>query len=150
MEVPSLQRNSISYADTEGEHKIYGIPYYVAWITSLNKRFNFTQDYNARYTVLAGGSFLREGEDILFNTTPGSGASLAVTTLLDTPYQIESLLSILPGGGLTMSSSPENIPEATLSLEDGYPLVSVRDVVSNSQITRARYQVDDAILDTCE
>lgn len=43
---------------------------YVAWITSLNKRFDFTADYNARYTILAGGAFLREAEDILYNTTP--------------------------------------------------------------------------------
>lgn len=30
-----------------------GIPKYTAWIKALTQRFNFLEDYNARYTVLA-------------------------------------------------------------------------------------------------
>ena len=97
VEVPALSNNVLTYTDAEGDHSIRGIPHYVAWVSSLPERFDFTEDYNARYTVLAGGSFLRESEDILYNTTPGSGASLAVTTLLDTPYRTETIFTMLPG-----------------------------------------------------
>lgn len=118
VEVPALADNTINYTDSEGDHTIRGIATYTAWITSLNKRFNFTADYNARYTVLAGGEFLRESEDILYNTTPGSSASLAVTTLLDTPYKTDTLMSISPGGGFSVAPSSDSIPEATLTLDE--------------------------------
>ncbi len=55
-------------------------------------KFDFLPDYNARYTVLAGGQFLREGEDILYDSDPDKSQSLAVTTLLDSPYTSQTIL----------------------------------------------------------
>lgn len=96
--VPELRNHTLTYSDAAGTYTMRGIPDYIVKVASLSQRFDFTEDYNARYTVLAGGSFLRESEDILYNTTPGSGQSLAVTTLLDTPYKRQSLFSLSPGG----------------------------------------------------
>jgi len=126
-----------------------GISRYVARVSSLAQRFNFLEDYNARYTVLAGGTFLRESEDILYNTTPGSGQSLAVTTLMDTPYKRDMIFSIFPGGGFILGDIADAIAEPYLSIDSGYPLVTVRDVVTNSLITQARYRPKNPILDTC-
>ena len=54
VEVPALRENTITYTDTTGEHTITGISFYVAWVESLADGFDFVEDYNARYTVLAG------------------------------------------------------------------------------------------------
>lgn len=77
---------------------INGIDIYTVFIAGKQEKLDFAPDYNARYTVLAGGSFLREGEDILYNTTPGQSQSLAVTTILDSPSREDVLFSIFPGG----------------------------------------------------
>ena len=77
--------------------KIYGIDLYTAHISGNAEKIDFAPDYNARYTVLAGGSYLREGEDILYNTTPGQSQSLAVSTILDNPYKEDVLMSVFPG-----------------------------------------------------
>ncbi len=72
-----------------------------------------------------------------------------MTTLLDTPYKTETLMSISPGGGFTLTDAPDSLPEASITLQGGYPFLSVRDVVSSSVIARALYQATDAQLDTC-
>lgn len=65
-------------------------------------KYNFLPDYSARYTVLAGDSYLKEGSQILYDTTPGASQSLAVSTLLSTPYFQDTLFSVFPGGGWTV------------------------------------------------
>ena len=96
IDVPTLSSNSISYTDAGSTHSIFGIPKYAAYITLDAGVTDFAPDYNARYTVLAGDSFLREGEDILYNTTPSNSQSLAVSTILDTPYSEDVVLSVSP------------------------------------------------------
>lgn len=72
-----------------------------------------------------------------------------MTTLLDSPYKKDTLMSISPGGGFSLTDTSDALPEATLTLESGYPLLTVRDAVSSSIITRALYQANDATIDTC-
>ncbi len=106
-------------------------------------------DYNARYTVLAGSTFLREGEQILYDTLPGQSQSLAVTTLLDSPYEKNSLFSILPSGGYSIGQKPDTVIENTVTLDHGYPVLTVSDSVSHSQIARVVYKVRKPKMDIC-
>lgn len=97
-----MKNTKISYTELDETGKevvrtISGIDIYTAFISGIQEVIDFAPDYNARYTILAGGAFLREGEDILYNTTPGQSQSLAVTTILDSPYKEDTLVSILPG-----------------------------------------------------
>ena len=107
MSVPKLKEYSISYTDSSGIYTIGGIDRYIAYIKGNDEKINFAPDYNARYTVLAGGSFLREGEDILYGTAPGLSQSLAVSTILDSPYRYDTFLSIFPGGTYTLGNTPD-------------------------------------------
>lgn len=149
LNVPWLLDSTITYTDEAWVHTMRGIPKYTAWIKALTQRFNFLEDYNARYTVLAWGTFLRESEDILYNTTPGSGQSLAVTTLLDTPFKRDTVFSLFPGGGFLVWDVADALPEPYLSLEWWYPLLTVRDAVTNGLITQARYRPRSPVLDIC-
>ncbi len=147
--VPALSENTLTYSDSLWSHTIRWIPKYIAWVRSLPDRFNFVEDYNARYTILAWWAFLRESEDILYNTSYGSWQSLAVTTLLDSPYKKEAIFTILPGGWFFLGKTPEVLPEVSLSLQDGYPLVSTKDAVSRRIIARAQYKIDRPTLIAC-
>lgn len=93
------------------------------YIPHEEQSFRFYPDYNARYTVLAGGSFLREAEDILYHQTPGQSQSLAVSTLLETPYTRESVLTVFPGGGYSLGEPEGMLLSAEILIERGYPLV---------------------------
>ena len=94
--IPGLAENALHYSDASGEYSIPGIPQYATYITNVEKKFDFYPDYNARYTILAGGNFLREGEDILFHSKPQDSQSLAVSTLLGDPYLQDTMFSLLP------------------------------------------------------
>lgn len=99
----------------------------------------FAPDYNARYTVLAGGEFLREGEDILYNTTPGQSQSLAVSTSLDSPQREDILFSLFPGGSYRLGQSPDTAIQTSISLQDHLPLLTVSDLTTHKQIARVIY-----------
>ncbi len=140
VDVPGLRDFAISYTDSTGIHRITGIDRYTAYVEGPHEQIEFAPDYNARYTVLAGDSHLREGEDILYNTTPGLSQSLAVSTLLDTPYHRDILLSLLPGGSYHLGQSAgDTALEASISLSDGLPLLTVSDLVSRHQVARVIY-----------
>jgi hypothetical protein len=70
MRVPELEDNTIVLTDTNGVYTIQGIPYAVLYVPNQSNQYEFLPDYNARYTVLAGDAFLREGEDILYDVIP--------------------------------------------------------------------------------
>jgi hypothetical protein len=61
-----LRDFAISYTDESGTYRIPGIDTYTTHISGPADVLHFAPDYNARYTVLAGGSYLREGSDILY------------------------------------------------------------------------------------
>ena len=60
VDVPGLSISKISYTDESGPHTISGISRYIIYIADDSGKMEFAPDYNARYTVLAGGEFLRE------------------------------------------------------------------------------------------
>lgn len=81
--VPALSDNTISYTEyineqtdtglitTTGSTKIIrGIPFFVLYVSESVGKYEFLPDYNARYTVLAGDSYMDEASDILYDTTP--------------------------------------------------------------------------------
>ncbi len=149
IKVPALSNNSVSYTDSDGVHSIPWIPHYATYIDGLSEGFDFPPDYNARYTVLGGGSFLREGEDILFNTHPGQWQSLAVSTLLDGIYSDSTLFSIIPWGWFSLGYGIDDIPEAQITLENGFPVLGVVNNKDHSRIARVVYRMNNARFDTC-
>ena len=60
VDVPGLRDFAISYSDATGAHRIPGIDRYTAYIGGPHEQLDFARDYNAKYTVLAGDSYLRE------------------------------------------------------------------------------------------
>ena len=139
VDVPGLSASQISYTDEAGEHTIGGISRYVVYIADDRGKMEFAPDYNARYTVLAGGEFLREGEDILYNTTPGQSQSLAVSTSLDSPQREDILFSLFPGGSYRLGQSPDTAIQTSISLQDHLPLLTVSDLTTHKQIARVIY-----------
>ena len=79
--------------------------------------WKFGADYNARYSVLAGDSYLREGEDILYDVTPGASQSLAVSTILQSPYARDVLFQTVPGGGFSLGKSSDVAMESKARIE---------------------------------
>ncbi len=49
---------------------LQGISFYNLYVHDVVGKYSFLPDYNARYTVLAGDSYLKEGSQILYDTTP--------------------------------------------------------------------------------
>ncbi len=149
--VPWLKNNLITYTDDSGAHSIQWIDRYVAYIVGKNEKLDFAPDYNSRYTVLAGWSFLREGEDILYNTTPWLSQSLAVSTVLDSPMKEDILLSILPGWAFHITGVAQDMAlHSNISLSDGFPLLTVSDQVTQKQVARIVYRMQNAQLETCQ
>lgn len=72
VDAPAISQNSISYRDdvnvelsgaistTESIRQLYGISYFQLYVPDVVDAFSFLPDYNARYTVLAGDSYLKE------------------------------------------------------------------------------------------
>lgn len=116
VDIPTLKENIITYTDDTGSHSVAGLEKYAAYINPDRGQIDFAPDYNARYTVLAGGSFLREGEDILYNTTPGQSQSLAVTTVLENPYTEDTLFTLYPGGAYILGSGGDRVVESSISI----------------------------------
>jgi hypothetical protein len=146
---PDILNNTIKYSDENGSHSISGIGKYVAFIKSSRERFDFLSDYNARYTVLAWDSYLREAEDILYNTSPLNSQSLAVTTLLDNPYTEETLFRISPNGWYTIGLSETAQVETSISLANGIPTLNVSDIIWHTLIGKFSYSLHDASLSVC-
>lgn len=136
LHVPSLAHNTISQKDTSGIYTATGIEYYTTYIAWQSEKFDFLPDYNARYTVLAGGAFLRESEDILYNTRPDESQSLAVTTLLDSPYSSHTDVYVWVWGAWWINESDVFLPSSSVSLENGYPTVSISNDVKKNLVAR--------------
>ncbi|MBP9779728.1 hypothetical protein KBD33_03855 [Candidatus Gracilibacteria bacterium] len=151
LNVASLATSVISYTDDSGIHTSVGIPFYATYIADNAKKFDFLPDYNARYSVLYGDSYLREGEDILFDTSPKLSQSLAVTTLLDSPFAKETLATVFPGGRISLSDSLDDaIVEATVTLKSGgYPSVHLQEIVAQKSLGDIQYQFVSAKLTPC-
>lgn len=96
MQAPDIAKNTLTYSDASGSYTLTGVTYASLYVPPTQTDFSFLPDYNARYTVLAGNSFLRQGEQILYDVNPGASSSLAVSTLLDSPYTTNTLLSVIP------------------------------------------------------
>jgi hypothetical protein len=154
--VPGIKNNSISYIEKDATGKdivqsIYGIDIYTAYISGNQETIDFAPDYNARYTVLAGGSFLREGEDILYNTTPGQSQSLAVSTILDNPYKEDILATMLPWGAYRINNEwYDTVLKSNISFLNRSPLLTISDVVTHKQVVRVLYRMENAAMETCQ
>lgn len=72
-----------------------------------------------------------------------------MSTLLDTPYTVNTLFSIIPGGGYTLSATTEQALDAQVTVEQGFPVLAITDTVSHTRIARAVYHMYNANLDTC-
>lgn len=149
IKVPALQNSVIEYRDEAGDHFIKGIPHYATYLIGNREQFDFQKDYNARYTVLAGGAFLREGEDILYNSLPDQSQSLAVSTLLDLPEASAEYISLLPGGGLRIGNTFASSIETSIDIESGYPVLTAIEKAKNTTLLRAIYRMKDATLTAC-
>lgn len=150
VKVPELEGFTIRYTDADWEHEIKGIPYYATYIEWAREQFDFLPDYNARYTILSWGDFLREGEDILYNTTPWESQSLAVSTLLDSPYEQSTLFTIFPGWGFSLNQQSVDVAlDTKIHIEQGFPVLTVTDTVSHSRVARVVYKMQNAGLDVC-
>ncbi len=148
--VPSLESSEIYYTDASGNHSVKWIPYYAHYVVGIRESFDFLPDYNARYTVLYGESYLREWEDILYNSDPNNSQSLAVSTLLDSPYKKDIFLSVSPGGNVLINHDQEDvIITSSVVLEEGYPLINFRDSVKEKNITKLYYPLENPILTAC-
>lgn len=82
IDVPAILANTITYTDTENTQTatgvttqnvtktLQGISFYNLYVNDIVGKYSFLPDYNARYTVLAGDSYLKEGAQILYDTAP--------------------------------------------------------------------------------
>ncbi len=150
--VPLLKNNKLEYKDKDAAGVVTikfatGSDRYEAYISGKQQTIEFAPDYNARYTVLAGGSFLREAEDILYDVAADKSQSLAVSTILDDPYKQDGLMSVSPWGSYTINgTSYDSSLESSISLSSGYPLLTVTDVVTRKQVARVLYSMQNAVL----
>lgn len=60
MQAPDIAKNTLTYSDASGSYTITGVTYASLYVPPTQTDFSFLPDYNARYTVLAGNSFLRQ------------------------------------------------------------------------------------------
>ena len=145
---PTIADNTIKYRDTSGEYTLTGIAYAAIYVPPTQTDFTFLPDYNARYTVLAGGTYLRQGEQILYASGKTS-SSLAVSTLLDSPYQRDSLLRVSPSGSIDIGQTPESSIDSHVSIEQRNLVVTVRDEVTHTDIARVGYPILESELSYC-
>ncbi len=157
VDVPTLSNIVLSYRDsensqnlttgevttTEREYTMGGIPFYVIHVREEVGKYDFLPDYNARYTVLAGDSYLREWEDILYDTLPWASQSLAVSTVLTSPYERSPIFSIFPGGGYTISQSADTALESGITVGQGSLILDIYDNVSRARVARVWYPMRD-------
>jgi hypothetical protein len=115
------------------------ISYYNIYVNDVVGKYNFLPDYNARYTVLAWDSYIREWSQILYDTTPWASQSLAVSTLLSTPYSEDILFSLFPGGWWTLWEPSDMSIETTISARWAFLTLDVSDTASQSAIARVAY-----------
>ncbi len=141
VDAPTISNTTLSYIDEAWSHTLTGIPFYVMYVAEDVEKYNFLPDYNARYTVLAWDSYLREGEDILYNTLPWQSQSLAVSTILTSPYEQSPIFSIFPGGGYSVSQNTDTSIESRVTLQNGNIILSAYDAVSQARIARVAYPV---------
>jgi hypothetical protein len=146
---PELSKNNIQYTDNSWPHTISGISQYATYIQWNRESFDFLPDYNARYTVLAWGSFLRESEDILYNSTTWNSQSLAVSTLLEPSEQKNTLVSVFAGWGVSLGQSTTNSVQFSANLEQWYPVLTAIDTVTQSTLLRSLYRMQNANLMVC-
>lgn len=150
VEVPELEKNKITYEEAGKTHEIPAITKYAVQIFSETVEYDFRNDFNARYTVLAGGTFLREGEDILYHTDKNNSQSLAVSTLLASPMADEKIFSIFPNGGYSLGRLDDMVLEKNIFLERNFPVMHIIDSVRKNEIAKILYSFQNAKLLVCE
>jgi hypothetical protein len=161
VDVPSIEDNTLTYADSESiqtstgvttvekEKTIRGIWFYNLYVQDKVGKFNFLPDYSARYTVLAWDSYLEEGAQILYDTTSWSSSSLAVSTLLMTPYTQDTLFSVFPGGWWSLWEPSDMAIATVLSPRWAYLSLEVRDSASETYIADISYPLIGLPLSVC-
>lgn len=122
-EIPEMASNILKFFENGQELSILPIHKITFSVQKTQHAFSLYDDYNARYTVLAGGSFLREAEQILFGSLKKDpkkflfSESLAATTLLTSPYTDNALFSFFPNGGYTVGKFGDTLIDDTLTIE---------------------------------
>jgi hypothetical protein len=163
VDVSTIASTTISYTDTETIQNpdgtvsttevpktISGIPFYQVYVPDVTTKFSFLPDYNARYTVLAGESYLKEGSQILYDVDAGQSQSLAVTTLLSSPYERENLFSLVPGGGFSVGSTLDTAIETTLRSYGDTLVLDAYDQAGEQHIARVAYPLRGLPLSECQ
>jgi hypothetical protein len=160
VEVPSIKLNTITYVDNDTgststtatgtvTKTITGISFYQLFVPDEWRKYGFRPDYNARYTVLAGDSFLSEWSQILYETAPGQSQSLAVSTILTSPYERESLFSIYPGGGYSIGSTSDTAIETSIRNRWDSLQLEAYDTASQTPVARVAYPMRNLSFSTC-
>ena len=72
-----------------------------------------------------------------------------MSTLLDSPYQRDSLLKISPSGSLDIGQTPESSIDSHVSIEKRNIVVTVRDEVTHTDIARVGYPILESELSYC-
>lgn len=99
--------------------------------------------------MLAGGSFLKEAKNILYDQDQNS-QSLAVTTLLDSPQYTDTLFTMFPSGGYTLGHWGDMPMEASVyTTAGGYPQLSVRNGITSLTVARVQYRMENAQMILC-
>lgn len=155
-EIPEMAKNSIEFKENGQTETIFPVFKITGVTYTQGEGFAFHDDYNARYTVLAGGSFLREAENILYGSRNASpekyqkSESLAATTLLASPYNDSSLFTIFPSGAYTIGKQDSALIHANLTLENGYPKLLVSESVRQMPIAEVLYKTKNAEFRICQ
>ena len=161
VDVPAILANVINYTDIENiqtatwvisqnvTKTLQWISFYNLYVNDVVGKYTFLPDYNARYTVLAGDSFLKEGSQILYDTTPGASQSLAVSTLLSTPYFQDTLFSIFPGWWWAVWQPSDMAIETTLSARWAFLRLEIADSASHSNIAQVAYPLTGLPFSSC-
>lgn len=149
IQVPMLANNTIAYSDMQGDHVFTGITNASVFIPKKQETWKFAPDYNARYSVLAGDSYLREGESILYDTDPGKSQSLAVSTVLTSPYVQDILFEAVPGGGFLLGKSMDISITPSARIEKGVLTLHAFESVTQKEIASLKYPISGTNLSVC-
>jgi hypothetical protein len=158
--VPSIKLNTITYEDNDTgttsttatwsvTKTITGIPFYQLFVPDTGRSYGFRPDYNARYTVLAWDAYLSEASQILYETAPWKSQSLAVTTILTTPYERDSLFSIFPGGWFSVGSNSDTAIDTTLRNRWDNLHLDAFDAASQTPVARVSYPIRNLSFSSC-
>jgi hypothetical protein len=162
VDVPALKNAILHYEDHETttnaqgvsvtkEQKTFtGISMYQLFVPDEWRKYNFLPDYNARYTILAWDSYLSEASQILYETDGGASSSLAVSTLLTSPYEKETLFSLYPSWGYAVGSTLDTAIDVTLRNLWDTIILDAYDSAGQVRVARVAYPVRELDFSSCQ